>query len=359
MAAFSVVVADDHVGHAPPVEVQGGVALPAYDQARRIDEITAALGAEADYALRAPEAHGLQPILATHSPELVEFLATAWERFEPLRPPGAPLVFADTFPHERLRAAFEQPPRRRSGVGDPGAFCFDTITGIGPGTFTAACGAVDVALSVVAEVSAAASADAGAPAALGLTRPPGHHVSRDLFGGGCYLNNAAIAAQQLRDGGAARVAILDLDYHHGNGTQALFYDRGDVLYASLHGSPERAYPYFTGFEDERGLGAGAGATVNVTLPEGVDGEAYLRLLGPVLARIRAFTPAALVVSLGLDTFGGDPTGDAALTRADLEAVGQEVGALALPSVLLLEGGYDIENLGANTLAWLAGFRERR
>jgi acetoin utilization deacetylase AcuC-like enzyme len=350
--AFSVVVTDDHVGHAPPVEVQGGVALPAYDQVRRIEEILTALRADGGYSLGSPEAHGLEPILKTHSRALVDFLATAWERFAPLRPPGGPLVFADTFPHERLRAGLDPAPRP-SGVGDPGEFCFDTITGVGPGTFAAACAAVDVALSTVAAVAG------GAPAALGLTRPPGHHVSRELFGGGCYLNNAAIAAERLRDGGAERVAILDLDYHHGNGTQSLFYDRGDVLYASMHGSPDRAYPYFTGFESERGRGDGAGATINVTLPAGIDGESYRRLLEPVLARIRAFAPAALVVSLGLDTFIGDPTGDAALSSGDLQALGRDVGALGLPSVLLLEGGYDIEHLGANTAAWLRGFRERQ
>jgi acetoin utilization deacetylase AcuC-like enzyme len=353
VAALSVVVTDDHVGHAPPVEVQGGVALPAYDQVSRIDEITAALSADPGYSLRGPQAHGLEPVLRIHSPRLIEFLASAWERFAPLRPPGAPLVFADTFPHERLRAGLEPGPPRPAGVGDPGEFCFDTITGIGPGTFAAACAAVDVALSAVAEVTD------GAGVAFGLTRPPGHHVSHELFGGGCYLNNAAIAAQRLCDGGAARVAILDLDYHHGNGTQSLFYDRGDVLYASLHGSPQRAYPYFVGFESERGHGAGAGTTLNVTLPSGVEGGAYRALLAPVLGRIQAFAPAAIVVSLGLDTFIGDPTGDAALSIGDFEALGRDVAALGLPSVLLLEGGYDIEHLGANTAAWLAGFRGLR
>jgi acetoin utilization deacetylase AcuC-like enzyme len=350
---LSVVVTDDHVGHAPAVEVQGGVALPAYDQVSRIEQITTALSAERGYSLRSPEAHGLEPILKTHSRRLIDFLASAWERFAPLRPPGATLLFADTFPHERLRAGLAPVPPRPGGIGDPGEFCFDTITGIGPATFAAACSAVDVALSAVGEVTA------GAAAALGLTRPPGHHVSHELFGGGCYLNNAAIAAQRLRDSGAARVAILDLDYHHGNGTQSLFYDRGDVLYASLHGSPERAYPYFVGFESECGSGAGAGMTLNVTLPPGVEGETYRGLLGPVLRRIGEFAPAALVVSLGLDTFIGDPTGDAALSTSDLEALGRDVARLALPSVLLLEGGYDIEHLGVNTAAWLAGFGGHR
>jgi acetoin utilization deacetylase AcuC-like enzyme len=352
VAGFPVIVSDEHVGHAPPVEVQGGVALQAFDQVRRIEEIVAALDADGGYAQLPAKPHGLEPVLGMHSGAMIDFLASAWDRFAPGRPPGAPLVFADTFRHERLRAGVAPAPQPR-GVGDPGEFCFDTITGIGPGTFAAACAAVDVALTTVAQVSG------GAPAALGLTRPPGHHVSRDLFGGGCYLNNAAIAAQSLRDGEAERVAVLDLDYHHGNGTQSLFYDRADVLYASLHGSPERAFPYFIGFESERGHGEGEGATVNVTLPSGVSGDAYRRLLAPVLDRIASLAPAALVVSLGLDTFRGDPSGDAALSSGDLEALGRDVGALRLPSVILLEGGYDIEHLGANTAAWMNGFRSQR
>jgi acetoin utilization deacetylase AcuC-like enzyme len=352
VAEFPVILSHDHVGHAPPVEVQGGVALAAFDQVRRIDEIVAALDADDDYALLPAQPHGLAPVLEMHSGAMVDFLTMAWERFAPRRPPGASLVFADTFPHERLRAGLA-PARQRRGIGDTGEFCFDTITGIGPGTFAAACAAVDVALTAVGQLSN------GAPAALGLTRPPGHHASRDLFGGGCYLNNAAIAAQSLRDGNAERVAVLDVDYHHGNGTQSLFYDRADVLYASLHGSPERAYPYFIGFEDERGRGEGEGATINVTLPSGVGGDTYRRLLASVLERVSSFAPDALVVSLGLDTVEGDPSGDAALCNGDLDALGGDVGALQLPTVILLEGGYDVEHLGIDTAAWMNGFRSRR
>jgi acetoin utilization deacetylase AcuC-like enzyme len=351
LAAFPVILSDDHVGHAPAVEIQGGVALAAFDQVRRIERIVTALEAEQGYEMIPAQRHGREALLDVHSEELVGYLETAWERFAPARPAGAPLIFADTFPHERLRRGMA-PRSRRPGVGDPAEYCFDTITGIGPGTFSAACAAVDVALDAVALLAG------GAPAALGLTRPPGHHVSRDLFGGGCYLNNAAVAAQRLRDDGVARVVILDLDYHHGNGTQSLFYDRPDVLYASLHGSPERAYPYFTGFEDERGSGEGEGATLNVTIPRGIGGEDYRRVLATVLERIGAFGPGALVVSLGLDTVNGDPSGDSALSTEDLLALGGDVAALGLPSVILLEGGYDVEHLGINTAAWMSGFRSR-
>jgi acetoin utilization deacetylase AcuC-like enzyme len=351
LAALEVIVSEDHVGHAPAVEVQGGVALPAFDKVERIGEIVSALTADGGYEISAPARHGREPILRVHDGELVEFLADAWDRLQGARPPGAPLVFADTFAHERLRSGLG-PLGPDRGVGDVGRFCFDTITGIGAATFAAACAAVDVA------VSGAERLLAGAPAVLGLTRPPGHHVSRDLFGGGCYLNNAAIAAQRLRDRGVGRVAILDLDYHHGNGTQSLFYDRGDVLYASLHGAPERAYPYFLGFAEERGNGEGEGATINVPLPAGVTGDAYRAMLAPVLERVRDFEAGALVVSLGLDTVEGDPSGDAALSTGELEMTGHDVGMLALPSLILLEGGYDVARIGADTAAWLNGYRSR-
>jgi acetoin utilization deacetylase AcuC-like enzyme len=352
LAGFPVILSDAHSGHAPEVEVQGGVALPAFDQVRRIDEIHAALDADGGYALRPATAHGLEPVRRVHSAELLDYLAGAWERFAAERPPGAPLVFADTFAHARLRAGIA-PASLPPGAGDRGEFCFDTITGIGPRTFAAACAAADVALTAVAQLGDRVDA------VLGLTRPPGHHVSRDLFGGGCYLNNAAIAAQALRDGGAARVAIIDLDYHHGNGTQSLFYERADVLYASLHGAPERAFPYFTGFVSERGEGAGEGTNINVTLPPGIEGDPYRRLLAGVLEGIDAFAADTLVVSLGLDTIAGDPSGDAALTRGDLEAIAREVSALGLPTVILLEGGYHMEHLGADAAAWMNGFRSQR
>jgi acetoin utilization deacetylase AcuC-like enzyme len=196
----------------------------------------------------------------------------------------------------------------------------------------------------------------GATAAYGLCRPPGHHAARAMYGGYCFFNNAAIAAEAVVAATGEPVAILDLDYHHGNGTQSLFYDRGDVLYASLHGAPERAYPYFLGFAEERGRGEGEGTTINVPLPAGVTGKAYRAMLAPVLERLQDFDAGALVISLGLDTVEGDPSGDAALSRGDLEMVGRDVGALGLPSLMLLEGGYDIAHLGANMAAWLSGYR---
>jgi acetoin utilization deacetylase AcuC-like enzyme len=348
MPGFAIVSAPAHVGHAPAVELDRGVAVPSLDDVRRVATIEAVLEREPGYRLEPAVAHGDAPLLAVHSAELVAFLAGAWEQLKPLVPGEAPLAFADVFLHERLRAGLGPRKRRAGEAGAFGDFCFDTISAVGPDTYAAARAAVDVA------VTAADAALAGG-GALGLTRPPGHHVTHDLFGGGCFFNNAAVAAQRLRDSGCARVAVLDVDYHHGNGTQSIFYGRGDVLFASLHASPARAYPFHLGWEDERGTGEGEGANVNALLPPGADGDVYLELLDPLLRAVRGFGADALVVSLGLDTFAGDPF-DGELTTADFARVGQAVGELDLPTAILLEGGYDLARLGANVASWVGGLR---
>ena len=204
-----------------------------------------------------------------------------------------------------------------------GAYLFDTATPIVAGTWSAARVAVDIALSAAEHVLG------GAPLAYGLCRPPGHHAARGMFGGYCYLNNAAIVAEWLRrEGGAQRVAILDIDYHHGNGTQQLFWERGDVLYLSLHGDPARAYPYFSG---------------------------YATALAEALALVEAFAPdSPLVVSAGFDTFERDPIGDLALRTSDYVEIGRLVRALGMPMIVLQEGGYASDALGANALALLSG-----
>ena len=214
-----------------------------------------------------------------------------------------------------------------------------------------ALGSVDAALSAVDIVRA------GAPCAVALTRPPGHHVSRDLFGGGCYLNNAAIAAESLREAGIAKVAVIDIDFHHGNGTQSLFYERADVIYGSVHGDPQYHYPYHIGWPQERGVGEGEGATINVLLPPRAGTSEYRACLSELLNAVAELAPEALIISLGVDTLAGDPSGDGQLSTADLQIVGADLGALQLPSVLLLEGGYELEGLGNAFTNCVRGFGE--
>ncbi len=241
--------------------------------------------------------------------------------------------------------------RPNSITGKLGYYAMAGETSISHGTWEAARAAADVALTGASQIKE------GARAAFALCRPPGHHAARDLYGGYCFLNNAAIAAQYLRDTGAARVAILDVDFHHGNGTQDIFYDRADVLYISLHGDPAEAFPYFSGFADETGTGAGAGFTLNLPLPPGTEFGAWQDALRAALLRIENFRADALVVSLGVDTFAADPISFFRLQSADFSTYGRMIGACGLPTLFVLEGGYAVDEIGVNVVNVLTGFED--
>ncbi len=230
-----------------------------------------------------------------------------------------------------------------------GYYCIDTFTPLNRNAFLAARGAVDCALAGAEAIAK------GRRLAYALVRPPGHHAERHVFGGFCYFNNTAIAAHDLARLG--KVAILDLDYHHGNGQQDIFYARDDVLTISIHGNPRFAYPYFSGFAEEQGVGAGLGYNLNLPLPEKVDGARYTQALGQALRRIRSFAPTILVVALGLDTAKGDPTGTWSLTADDLHGNGRLIGALGLPTLVVQEGGYRTRTLGRNARAFLEGLHK--
>lgn len=240
-----------------------------------------------------------------------------------------------------------RPPRelpRRAGY-----YVIDTFTPLSRNAFLAARRAVDCALT------AADAVLEGVRLGYALVRPPGHHAERRAFGGFCYLNSTAIAANHLAEFG--RVAVLDVDFHHGNGTQDIFYERSDVLTISIHGHPNGAYPYFSGFASERGEGQGRGYNVNFPLPDGVDGEGYRAVLNRAVKRIARFKPRFLVVALGLDTAKGDPTGAWGLIPADFEKNGRMLGHLGLPTLVVQEGGYRTASLGANCLAFFRGLSE--
>jgi acetoin utilization deacetylase AcuC-like enzyme len=349
--AIPVVRSDAHLGHAGLVELLAGRQVPCFERPERAIEIERALTADGGFVLSEPMAFGTGPILAVHDPALLEVVERAWtDALAAGDADGSRPLIPDTFRIDAYGG-----PMAPDGLPDAahlrlGAFCFDTATPIVAGTATAARAAVDVALSAARLVLE------GAPLAYGLCRPPGHHAARRMLGGYCFFNNAAIVAEWLRrDGGFARVAILDVDYHHGNGTQQLFWERSDVLYVSLHADPRRAYPYYSGYADERGSGDGDGATLNLPLPERTSLEGYTVALATALERMAAFdADAPLVLSLGFDTFERDPIGDLALRTDDYAVIGRQIAGLGRPIIALQEGGYAIDAIGANAVAFLAG-----
>ena len=344
------VASDRHRLHDPERELESSRFQPPFEHPRRAEVIRAALAADDRFDVVAPQEWGTSPIEAVHDAGLVRFLSSAWEEYQRAHGPTHDVV-PDVFAMAGLREGMGgiDASLEPTAVGARlGWWCYETTTPLTEGTYAAARSAVDVALSASARVLA------GAPLAYGLCRPPGHHAARSLYGGYCFFNNAGVVAHQAATVTGGRVAVLDVDYHHGNGTQQLFYERDDVAYVSLHGDPARAYPYLTGFADERGSGRGLGSTTNVPLPAGTGDDEYLDALDRALAAVDAFDPLLVVVSLGVDTYVGDPICDLAVTTEGLARSGAAVGALGRPLVVLQEGGYADDALGANVAAWLTG-----
>jgi acetoin utilization deacetylase AcuC-like enzyme len=344
MPPLPMVASDAHRSHDPAYEVNfGRVVRPAYERPARAEVLRAAL-AGAGHPLVEPAAHGLDPVLAVHQPALVEFLAGAYPAWRAAGGPEA--LIPDTFPLPRLGRGGGRD--LGGGLGRPGWFCFDTATPLVAGSWQAALAATDVALT-----GADLLAD-GAEAVYALCRPPGHHAGPGYYGGFCVLNNAAIAARAL--GRLGRVAILDVDFHHGNGTQDVFWEDPAVLYVSLHGDPAAHYPHFTGAADEVGEGPGRGGTRNFPLPDGTGDDPYLRALEAAAEVVAAFGPAVLVVSLGFDTLAGDPLGAFRLSVNGYRRVGRLLAGLGTPTLLVQEGGYALDALGGCALAALDGFQ---
>jgi acetoin utilization deacetylase AcuC-like enzyme len=289
-----------------------------------------------------PDDFGMDPILAVHDAGFVDFLQTAWDDW-----------VAEGFNGEAMTTVW--PARRMSThiprhiEGKLGYYALSCETSISDGTWQAAYAAAQTALTGAERIRH------GATSAFALCRPPGHHAAIDMFGGYCFLNNAAIAAQHLLDKGAERIAILDVDFHHGNGTQDIFYDRDDVLFLSIHGDPMDAFPHFLGHEDETGSGAGEGFNVNYALPPGTGFPAWRAALTDALARVADYAPDVLIISLGVDTFETDPISFFKLTSDDFTTYGADIARLNLPTLFVMEGGYDIDEIGINAVNVLQGF----
>lgn len=338
---------DDHRLHAPQFEFFRGERVPCFEKVERATLVQQALLA-AGHRVQTPDQDSRAVLAQVHSARYLRFLESAWGQWTALDPANATRQpFPSTWPVRTLRDDIE--PVEFSAC--LGLFSMDSGTPLSAGTWAAAKAGADAAFS------AAHALGQGAPATLCATRPPGHHAGADFMGGYCFLNNAAVAAQALLNAGCSRVAILDVDYHHGNGTQSIFYERADVLFVSLHGDPLTEYPFFLGHADETGAGAGLGFNLNLPLPAGTTAPRWFEALAVGAQRVRGIGADALVVSLGLDTFEHDPISKFKLSTADFHTLGQCVAALGLPTVFVLEGGYATAELGLNTTAVLAGFEQ--
>ena len=325
---IALVVNDKHDIH--HVHDRGYVEAPV-----RIPRILQAIEVNGTFERVKVRHHPRSRILAVHDADFVSFLQRTCAGLEERRS-----VYPYVFPIRNQ----SRPPKERSVRA--GYYCIDTFTPLNANAWLAARRAVDCVLTAADQLIA------GRRLTYALVRPPGHHVERRTFGGFCYLNNNAVAAQRLSELG--RVAILDVDYHHGNGQQDIFYQRADMLTVSIHGHPDFAYPYFSGFAEEQGDGDGLGANLNLPMRERVDGARYQRTLGKALDRIREHRPDFLVVALGLDTARQDPTGSWSLTAADLRMNGMWIGHIQCPILVVQEGGYRTRTLGANAAAFFDG-----
>jgi acetoin utilization deacetylase AcuC-like enzyme len=332
-----------HAAHAATHEIFRGRLVPAFEIPARADYILQAVQGAGLGEVLAPVDHGRAPLERVHAPRYLRFVEGAHAEWQAAGGEGD--AFPAVWPVRTLRSDVEP----ESFAGRMGLYSMDSGTPLTAGSWAAAYAGAQASLTALDLVLA------GQRSAYCLTRPPGHHAGADFFGGYCFINNAAVAAQAARDAGLARVAILDVDYHHGNGTQAIFYDRADVFFASVHGDPRTEYPFFLGHADETGSGAGAGFNANFPLPPGVANEDWFAALEQALTRLAAYRPELLIVSLGVDTYGGDPISHFKFDQPEFRALGRRLAAFGAPTLFLQEGGYATEAIGHNVVAVLQGF----
>jgi acetoin utilization deacetylase AcuC-like enzyme len=324
------------LAHAPSIEMHNGRIEPCSETPARAQAILDAVG-----PTELPRDHGEHPILRVHPRDYVGFLKSAHEDWCAAGRTGDALPYA--FPAVRRRTLSLDRIDARLG-----RYAYDTCTPIAAGTWTSAYWNAQTALSALEALETDRTAFA-------LCRPPGHHCGADYMGGYCYLNSAAIAAEAAIASGRRRVAILDIDYHHGNGTQDIFYARGDVLFVSIHADPATDYPFYWGHSDETGEAEGEGATLNLPLPRGTKLAEFERALGKALDRIAAFGADLLIVSYGADTYAHDPISHFAIETQDYPTLARRIAGLGLPTLVVMEGGYAVDALGANVAAFLSAF----
>ena len=337
---------EQHAQHRGRFEIFRGEMVPCFETPERADVVLAELGRRNLGRIVTPQGVPLHSLERIHTPRYLHFLRHAWSDWLALDPDNAAKdAFPAVWPIRGLRDDIEPD----NFCAKLGLYSMDSGTPLTAGTWIAAKTGADCA------VNAAHALRLGERASFALTRPPGHHAGADFYGGYCFLNNAALAAQHLLDDGASKVAILDLDYHHGNGTQSIFYQRSDVQFISIHADPRNEYPFYLGHADETGAGPGVGYNMNLPLPAGSPTSAWFAALETACLRLASYAPEALVVSLGVDTFVGDPLSHFALQSADFLRIGERLSYLGLPTCFVFEGGYAVKEIGVNVVNVLEGF----
>lgn len=349
-SGLTTVYPSQHILHATDKVVVGDVPFVSPEVPARAEAILEAIRTSELGPVVPPQDYGLRPILAVHSADYITYLKTAFKLYAAYAGQHSPVMSS------RGRVNPRREPVRPLGI--PALidyYTYDYEDPILDGTWEAAYWSAQAAVTAAAMVKACQTArgPSAQPAAYALCRPPGHHAEEDRYGGFCYLNNAAIAARWLSDQG--RVVILDVDYHHGNGTQSIFYRDSEVCYVSLHADPRVDYPYYWGYQDEGGEGPGAGTNVNLPLPIGVDDSRYLNTLDTALAAVQDFRSVYLVVSMGLDAVAGDTIGKFDVTSEGWREAGRRIAAQGLPTVIVQEGGYAVGQLGDWAVGFLSAF----
>ncbi len=342
-----------HLAYAPSHEYFRGELVPAFEKKERLLNLASHLQSEARLIVGTVQTAPDTLLAQVHTARYLKFLQTAWHTLESQR--GGAVsgsVFPSVWPITRASQPFRSDQQPHNFVAQLGLYCFDNGTPLTSGSWQAAKAGADAAYSAALAVGLKQ-----ARSSFVATRPPGHHAGADFMGGYCFLNNSAIAAQTLLNHGARRVAVLDVDYHHGNGTQDIFYARSDVMTISIHADPMIDYPFYIGHADEFGSGAGEGFNLNLPLPQHCSAAHWFAALTRAIAAVQAAGCDALVVALGVDTSANDPICTFKLENADYAALGQQLNALGLPTTLVLEGGYDVDAIGPNVASVLAGFSD--
>lgn len=332
---------DDHRKRDAKTELCGGVLVEPFEKPSRMDYVLARIKEVELGEILAPKDYGLEPILEIHDKDYVAFLETCWDEWIASGMEGE--AIASSWPARRMA---QKCPIDIDGK--LGYYALAAETSITHGTWEAACASANVAIEGAHRLM-------DEKAIFSLCRPPGHHAALDMYGGYCFFNNAALAAQSLLNNGASKIAILDVDFHHGNGTQDIFYNRDDVLFVSLHGRPEDEFPHFLGYGDEIGESKGEGFNLNLPMPKGTTFETWRKALFQAMERIDQYAPDALIISLGTDTFEEDPISSFKLKSDDFYTFGKDLAQLNLSTQFVMEGGYAIDAIGLNAVNVLQGF----